>query len=1005
MSMNSPRWHRALQRMAVFALMLVVGTVVADRITVNEGTNFAVAISPNGHHLAMDLQGVIRLLPAQGGKAKDLTGWLDDARLPQWSPDGHEILYQSYRDGHWHIWVIDIEGGAPRQLTSGSYDNREPSWGPDGQSIIFASDRSGNYDIWQMQLASKQLSQITHDATEDFSPTINASGQIAYIAKQAGWGGQSQIKVLTAKGVNTLYQSTEHIVGLSWRRDSKALGVVEFDDEWSASRVVLQQVNVNTGQLKRLSADDADVFPFRPSWGEGGAVYFAADGNIIRRDQRNASGQVIPFTATLPIESRTFKRKAYNFFEHKARPVKGLFHPTVAADGKSIAFTALGDIWLRSADGSLEALTNDAYLDIDPMLSVDGRLMVFASDRTGSMNIWQRQLATGEEMQLTHFDSDQSMPVLSPNGQYLTYTRHDRQNIAGTQDVELLNLATGERQVLLAGNFGPGRVSWSPNSRYLALATVYKSSKLYREGASRIAIIDIKTGDTKFIQPLPNVSLDLRGYNGPVWSPDGKYLAYSQAGALWILPVDASGTVTGEPRRVNAELSAHPNWAGDSRSLIYIATDQLKRLNIHNGRTEVLPIGLTWSYHIPKSQLLIKAGRVFDGEQKVYRNNVDILVDGNRIVDIVPRGRRAFRGRVIDATDKTIIPGLIDSHTHQSAVTGERLGRMWLAYGVTSVRSPGSMIYEALERKESWAAGKRLGPRLFYTGGMLDGSRVYYPMSSSVTSSAMIEQEIERAVKLDYDLIKTYVRLPNGVQKRVVDLAHQHGLPVASHELYPAAGFGVDAKEHLKGTARNRFGSALSLRNRAYDDVVAILAASGMSETPTLALLAGVALIMREHPELLQTPVYKALYTKRERQQFTEGFLQQYFASKSSEFLSGVIARVQADLRRKVDSGVRITAGTDSPFLPYGLSLHNEFHLYVGKGGLSPYEALMSATAWAADALNIGDQIGRLKPGMVADMVIIDGDPLTTIADTLQIEAVISNGRYFKVAQLTKVSL
>ena len=143
----------------IIAFTFIIPSCKNDTIevTVSEGTNMAVALSPDNSTLAIALQGTIWTLPVEGGIAKSVTDEMGDSQEPDWSPDGEKIVFHSYRDGTYHIWTINKDGSDLTQLTSGISDNREPDWSPDGKSIVFSSDRSGNYDIWQIDLASEDL--------------------------------------------------------------------------------------------------------------------------------------------------------------------------------------------------------------------------------------------------------------------------------------------------------------------------------------------------------------------------------------------------------------------------------------------------------------------------------------------------------------------------------------------------------------------------------------------------------------------------------------------------------------------------------------------------------------------------------------------------------------------------------------------------------------------------------------------------------------------------------
>ena len=129
------------------------------------------------------------------------------------------------------------------------------------------------------------------------------------------------------------------------------------------------------------------------------------------------------------------------------------------------------------------------------------------------------------------------------------------------------------------------------------------------------------------------------------------------------------------------------------------------------------------------------------------------------------------------------MPGLIEFHSHLQKDFGEAQGRALLAFGITTVRSPGSTPYEAVEDREAIDAGVRLGPRVFGTGYLMEWQRVYYKMGIAISSSAHLEMELQRARVLQHDLIKSYVRMPDLQQKRMVEFAHSIGVPVAARDL------------------------------------------------------------------------------------------------------------------------------------------------------------------------------------------------------------------------------
>ena len=300
-----------------------------------------------------------------------------------------------------------------------------------------------------------------------------------------------------------------------------------------------------------------------------------------------------------------------------------------------------------------------------------------------------------------------------------------------------------------------------------------------------------------------------------------------------------SGDVAGPPRQISKDIADSPSWSADSRHLLYQTVDRLRLVDVNDLGSVDVPINLTWEPAIPQNRVVVHAGRLFDGRSPTLRQAMDIVIRDNRIEQVVEHRSDLHTGRVIDASGDVVMPGLIEMHTHLRKAYGEALGRIWLSYGVTSIRNPASNPYEAVEDREANEAGVRIGPRIFTTGAPFDGSRIYYPGGVSVNGDTQLQLELDRAVQLDYDLIKTYVRLPDLLQKQVIDFAHRHGTPVTSHELYPAVASGADGVEHIRGTSRRGYSPKVTALNVSYRDVIDLLIASKMTLTPTLGIQGG----------------------------------------------------------------------------------------------------------------------------------------------------------------------
>jgi dipeptidyl aminopeptidase/acylaminoacyl peptidase len=194
------------------------------KVTVTQGTNFAVALSDDASTLAMSLQGVLFTLPASGGSATAITDYYQDAREPDWSPSNNDIAYYGYANGNWDLWLVPAAGGEPKALTTDSFDDREPRYSPDGSKIAFSSDRAGNYDIWVLDLNTRELSQITSSSKNEYSPDWNPSGDsLAYATTQSRQ--ESELRTITLSNSESQIVTKERgtINGISWRSSENLL--------------------------------------------------------------------------------------------------------------------------------------------------------------------------------------------------------------------------------------------------------------------------------------------------------------------------------------------------------------------------------------------------------------------------------------------------------------------------------------------------------------------------------------------------------------------------------------------------------------------------------------------------------------------------------------------------------------------------------------------------------------------------------------------------------------
>jgi imidazolonepropionase-like amidohydrolase len=456
-------------------------------------------------------------------------------------------------------------------------------------------------------------------------------------------------------------------------------------------------------------------------------------------------------------------------------------------------------------------------------------------------------------------------------------------------------------------------------------------------------------------------------------------------GTLAVWPVSSAGEPLGVPRHVTSESAHAPSWAGDSRHILYQSLDKLRIVDIESGETRTVPLDFTWTPAVPTTKTLVHAGTLVDMKSATPRTNVDIVIDGNKIVRVVAHAAANHTGRqVVDASDLTVMPGLIEFHSHLQKDFGESAGRAWLAFGITTVRSPGNTPYEAVEDREANEAGVRPGPRVYGTGYLMEWQRVYYKMGIAISSVSQFEMELQRAKVLEHDLIKSYVRLPDLQQKRMVEFAHSIGIPVATHEVYPASLVGVDNTDHTSATSRRGYSPKAATLQRTYDDVIQLFGKSGRFLTPTM-FGSGTRMFEIE-PALKDDPRFK-LYPEWIQKQVA-----QQATTRSTD--PGGAGKMVLDVMK---AGAVIVAGTDTP---NAINLHGELVAYT-RAGMSNFDALKAATVNPARALSL--EAGTIEAGKLADLIVIDGDPLANVANAHKVKRVVANGRVFDLDQLLKI--
>uniref|UniRef100_UPI003F490EE9 amidohydrolase family protein n=1 Tax=Actinomadura sp. CA-154981 TaxID=3240037 RepID=UPI003F490EE9 len=958
-------------------------------VVVTEATNASAALSPNGKVIAFDLLNLLWTVPVLGGEATRLTRVEREATEPDFSPDGKRVVFTSYTDGNFHLWLMNTDGSGQKQLTFGKSDQREPRFSPDGRHIAFSGEHNGRYAVQVLSVDDGSTRVWTQGTGQEGQPVWAPDGTaLAFTTGPAS--APRSIDLVDAAGTRrTLATVTEgKLAGPSFSLDGKRLAYVHIT--LTKSSLIVDGVPI--------SAEEEDVFPFSARWMSSEELLYTADGRL-RRRMIGGGSKDIPFTAGVKVPVIPERRSDRDFDSAAARQVKGIVGPAPSPDGTKIAFAALGDIWIAPTGKPPKAVISDGHHNTAPAWSHDGRTLVYASDRTGSVELWLHHLGTGQQRQLTNLDSltrfTSMAPTFSPDGRLVAFVLNE-------DTVHTVDVATGAVRKVVGPLRWPGPPSFSADGKRLAVAALVPITPRFREGRNQILTVDLDSGRVDYTEPLPGLSLGNRIDAGPVYSPDGKKIAYIVGGVPWISGVDTLGRPTGTARKLSDETADAPRWSGDSRSLIYMSNGRLRTVDTDGGAARPVPVRLTWRPAIPSGRMVIRAGALWDGRDSTLRRNVDITVENNRITTVSPGGAVTARpgDQVIDARDLTVMPGMIAAHEHGPWLRND-LMRLWLSFGITAIRTPETEHYRAVEAKEAIESGRRPGPRIFSAGGAIEGPRTFYPGSQPINSPADVLREIEKARALGHDMVKTYVRLPYALQHAAIKAAHGAGLRTSSHYLFGPMTFGGDGIEHIGGTSRYGRGQKETNLGYSYQDMTEPLIQSRMAFTPTLGLSGGDVLLMpalyRHAAWALGDPRMTKLLSAKEYEGFRTGV--EAATAKEPVAELALVKHQTETVRRLIERGAQVAVGTDSPLAPFAIYYHLNLQAMV-RYGITPITALRAATSGGARTLGLSAHLGTVERGKLADLVLVKGNPLEDITAAAAVRQVIVGGRVYKVSDL-----
>ncbi|BAU55190.1 amidohydrolase family protein [Mucilaginibacter gotjawali] len=1011
------------------------GTQKKVPITTDEGTWMNLDVSPDGKTIAFDLLGDIYSMPITGGKATLLAGGKAWEIQPRFSPDGKQISYTSDKDGGDNIWIMNSDGSDKHAVTKESFRLlNNASWTPDGQFFVarkhFTGTRSlGAGEMWLYHKTGGEGIQLTkrkNDQEDAGEPIVSPDGKYIYWSEDVTPGPDFQYNKDPYKGIyaiQRLNRQTGAIENVTGGPGGACRPQISSDGKLMAfvKRVRLKSVlyihNLSTGEewpiYDDLSHDQQEtwaIFGVYPNFAwlpNNNNIIIYAKGKIWNIDVNTLNAAQIPFEVTSQqtiTDALHYQQKVYQ----ETFPVKMIRQLTTSPDGKYVAFNAAGYIYVKSLpDGIPFRVTYTNDFEYDPSFSPDGKSLVYidwSDEMKASVN--KIELQTCQVTKLTTEKGFYYTPKFNNKGDKVVFRKGEGNEVSG--------YAFGKDPgiYIVSANGGKPKMIIN-NGIYPQFST--DDSRLYYQSSE---------GDKKAFKMMDTTGANQQTLYTSKYttqfnpSPDGKWMAFTELFNCYITPM----VYTGSPQDLSATNKAIPlskltrdagtylHWSKDSQKLMWTLGPKYFTRDIRNafpfaeGGTDKTPpidtagidIGLNIKTDVPDGKIALKNVRIITMRGDEVIENGTILVNGNKITTI---GKAADvlipdDAKIYDLSGKTIMPGIVDVHAHlHASPDGISPQQDWnyyanLAYGVTTAHDPSSNTEMVFSQAEMLKAGNMVGPRVYSTGTILYGADGDF--KAVINSIDDARSNLRRLKAVGAFSVKSYNQPRREQRQQIIEAARELQM-----EVVPEGGstFFTNMNMILDGHTGIEHNIPVW---PVYKDVKSLWNASKTGYTPTLIVSYGTQFgenfwydrteVWKNERLLTYTP--QSIIDARSRRRTT------------SEYGDYGHIEVSKYVKQIADGGTKVNLGSHGQI--QGIGAHWELWMLV-QGGMSPMQALRCATMNGAAYLGMDKEIGSLELGKLADLVVLDDNPLDNIRNSDKIKYVMVNGRLFDASSMNEI--
>lgn len=1004
-------------------------------IDTDEGTWMNLDVSSDGKDIVFDLLGDIYSMPITGGTAVLLSGGIAWDIQPRFSPNGKYISYTSDKNGADNIWIMNRDGSNKRQVTKETFRLlNNATWTPNSEYLVarkhFTGSRSlGAGEMWMYSIYGGEGVQLTkrkNDQQDAGEPNISPNGRYLYFSEDMAPGPNfeySKDPNGLIYAIRQLDMTTGKLSNLIAQQGGAARPQISPDGKMMAyvKRVRLKSVmyvqNLRTGEewpvYEDLSHDQQEtwaIFGVYPNYAwtpDGKGIVFYAKGKIKKIELATLTANDIPFQVNSTHTVQQALHFPHNVYSNEFN-VKMIRQLTTSPDGKMVVFNAAGFLYKKELpNGTPERVSNGIDFEFEPKISNDGKYVIYTTWNDELKGAIKRtDLKSGKTITLTDEKGFYYSPSYSNKGDKIIF----RKGIGN----DVLGYAYGR---------GTGIFIMPANGGAKTLVSDNGIKPQFNTDDTRIYFQGNEGGKRAF------KSIDLNGGNERTHytstyvtqftpSPDGKWMAFTELFNVYITPMvtvgtplELSSTNKSIPlTRVTADGGTYIHWSNDSQKLFWTLGEQYFSREISSAfnfsdsgnqsvrkpDTTGLSIGLKLKSDAPTGLLALKGARIVTMKGDEVIEEGTILIENNKIIAIGKAAEMTIpdQAKVIDVTGKTIMPGIVDVHAHlRTSPDGISPQQDWsymanLAFGVTTSHDPSSNTEMVFSQAEMLKAGRMVGPRLYSTGSILYGADGDFKVVINSLDDAL--SHLKRLKAVGAFSVKSYNQPRRDQRQQILEAARQLKM-----EVVPEGGSTFFTNMNMVADGHTGIEHSIPIAP-VYKDVTSFWNNTSVAYTPTLIVSYGSQwgenywydrTNVWENERLMAfTP--RAIIDVRARRRTT------------SEYGDYGHIEVAKAVRQIADGGTKVNLGAHGQI--QGLGAHWELWMLV-QGGMTPLQAIRSATLNGAAYLGMDKEIGSLETGKLADLIVMDANPLNDIRNSEKIKYVVINGRIYDSLSMNEI--